>query len=131
VHCVSLCVGKYALRTCKQEHVSKQASASCYTSSKRQQAQELPFSGSFPERKITYQCVVHCRLLLLRGRLAQSCIELPEGLFDADQEGDEELMRFALCYNLLQVRHGQGIAVQYNYKKNKKNKQTTTNPQSG
>jgi hypothetical protein len=44
------------------------------------------------------------RLLLLRGRLAQACIELPEGLFDACQEGDEELMRFALCYNLLQVR---------------------------
>ncbi len=45
-----------------------------------------------------------CRLLLLRGRLTQACIELPEGLFDPCQEGDEELMRFALCYNLLQVR---------------------------
>lgn len=56
-------------------------------------------------------CARHCvlprppgRLLLLRGRLAQSCIELPEGLFDPGQAGDEELMRFALCYNLLQVR---------------------------
>jgi hypothetical protein len=48
--------------------------------------------------------VLSCRLLLLRGRLAQSCIELPEGLFDPGQAGDEELMRFALCYNLLQVR---------------------------
>jgi hypothetical protein len=47
--------------------------------------------------------VAACRLLLLRGRLAQACIELPEGLFDPCQEGDEELMRFALCYNLLQV----------------------------
>ena len=41
--------------------------------------------------------------MLLRGRLAQACIELPEGLFDPGQEGDEELMRYALCYNLTQV----------------------------
>eukprot|EP00878_Enallax_costatus_P024524 GHUV01026175.1.p1 GENE.GHUV01026175.1~~GHUV01026175.1.p1 ORF type:complete len:553 (+),score=146.41 GHUV01026175.1:244-1902(+) len=43
-------------------------------------------------------------LLLLRGRLAQSGVESPEGLFDEGEEGDEELMRFALCYNILQAR---------------------------
>jgi hypothetical protein len=42
-------------------------------------------------------------LLLLRGRLAQSGVDLPE-LFAEGPEGDEELMRFALCYNILQVR---------------------------
>lgn len=65
-----------------------------------------PFAASALTR-----CAAPCRLLLLRGRLAQSCIELPEGLFDPDQEGDEELMRYALCYNLLQVRQGQGATM--------------------
>lgn len=69
----------------------------------------LPFACPFPPSPVlcstthnNIQLHQH-RLLLLRGRLAQSGIELPEGLFDACQEGDEELMRFALCYNLLQV----------------------------
>eukprot|EP00878_Enallax_costatus_P011181 GHUV01011675.1.p1 GENE.GHUV01011675.1~~GHUV01011675.1.p1 ORF type:complete len:291 (+),score=58.77 GHUV01011675.1:365-1237(+) len=48
-------------------------------------------------------------LLLLRGRLAQSGVESPEGLFDEGEEGDEELMRFALCYNILQVCQETGI----------------------
>jgi hypothetical protein len=55
-----------------------------------------------PPPPATLSSATH-RLLLLRGRLAQSCIELPEGLFDPCQDGDEELMRFALCYNILQV----------------------------
>jgi hypothetical protein len=50
-------------------------------------------------------CVIYREwLLLLRGRLAQSGVELPEDLFDEEQGGDEELMRFALCYNILQAR---------------------------
>jgi hypothetical protein len=43
-------------------------------------------------------------LLLLRGRLAQSGVDLPESLFAEGLEGDEELMRFALCFNILQVK---------------------------
>lgn len=55
-------------------------------------------------RSLADYCVIYREwLLLLRGRLAQSGVELP-GLFDEAQEGDEELMRFALCYNILQAR---------------------------
>lgn len=35
---------------------------------------------------------------------AQAGVDLPEALFAEGPEGDEELMRFALCYNILQVR---------------------------
>jgi len=44
-------------------------------------------------------------LLLLRGRLQQQSLELPPEVFDA---GENELMRYALCYNILQVRGGGG-----------------------
>lgn len=60
-------------------------------------------------RSLADYCVIYREwLLLLRGRLAQSGVELPEGLFDDEQAADEELMRFALCYNILQVSKGSG-----------------------
>ena len=40
-------------------------------------------------------------LLVLKGRLQQQAVELPEELFG--EEPDQELIRFALCYHLLQV----------------------------
>jgi hypothetical protein len=54
-------------------------------------------------RSLADYCTIYREwLLLLRGRLAQSGVDLPE-LFAEGPEGDEELMRFALCYNILQV----------------------------
>jgi hypothetical protein len=54
-------------------------------------------------RSLADYCTIYKEwLLLLRGRLAQSGVDLPE-LFAEGLEGDEELMRFALCYNILQV----------------------------
>ncbi|KAI8468922.1 MAG: hypothetical protein J3K34DRAFT_293498 [Monoraphidium minutum] len=40
-------------------------------------------------------------LLLLRGRLQQQSLELPPEVFD---ESNHELMRYALCYSVLQAR---------------------------
>ncbi|KAF6255939.1 hypothetical protein COO60DRAFT_159799 [Scenedesmus sp. NREL 46B-D3] len=55
-------------------------------------------------RSLADYCTIYREwLLLLRGRLAQSGVDLPEALFAEGPEGDEELMRFALCYNILQV----------------------------
>eukprot|EP00879_Flechtneria_rotunda_P010825 GHRR01011314.1.p1 GENE.GHRR01011314.1~~GHRR01011314.1.p1 ORF type:complete len:584 (+),score=168.73 GHRR01011314.1:153-1904(+) len=55
-------------------------------------------------RSLAEYCAIYREwLLLLRGRLAQSGLELPD-MFDPEQDGDEELMRFALCYNILQAR---------------------------
>ncbi len=42
-------------------------------------------------------------LLLLRGRLAQAAIELPDFTFDGEEGINRELMRCALCYHLPQV----------------------------
>jgi hypothetical protein len=55
-------------------------------------------------RSLADYCTIYREwLLLLRGRLAQAGVDLPEALFAEGAEGDEELMRFALCYNILQV----------------------------
>lgn len=55
-------------------------------------------------RSLSEYCVIYREwLLLLRGRLAQSGVDLPEDMFGEGAAGDEELMRFALCYNILQV----------------------------
>lgn len=56
-------------------------------------------------RSLADYCTIYREwLLLLRGRLAQAGVDLPEALFAEGPEGDEELMRFALCYNILQAR---------------------------
>jgi hypothetical protein len=62
-------------------------------------------------RSLADYCTIYREwLLLLRGRLAQSGVDLPE-LFAEGPEGDEELMRFALCYNILQVGCSAGCVV--------------------
>lgn len=56
-----------------------------------------------PRSLYEYATIYQEWLLLLKGRLRQAAIELPEELFGEGEEEDEELMRFALCYNLTQV----------------------------
>ncbi|KAF8064522.1 viaA [Scenedesmus sp. PABB004] len=53
-----------------------------------------------------YVAIYHEWLLLLRGRLAAAGLDLPPLLGGTGEggAGDEELMRFALCYNILQAR---------------------------
>jgi hypothetical protein len=61
------------------------------------------------ERSLTeYAAIYREWLLVLKGRLQQQAVDLPEELFGEGE--DEELMRFALCYHILQVGEGDGEA---------------------